>query len=143
MANSKYTQVIDLVASGDMRWESSIILGCLVTDATFNPSHKKFSDLGATIKATTRIQGLTLAPGGMCLGYPAFFNTIEGGIDYQMILAQDVGGNNPNLLAFYDSDEAGGPLRLDHTGTLVVRPVISPEQVPDGAPTESRLWMRL
>ena len=23
MANSKYTQVIDLVASGDMRWQSS------------------------------------------------------------------------------------------------------------------------
>ena len=44
----------------------------------------------------------------MCLGYPAFFNTVEGGIDYQMILVQDVGGDNPNLLAFYDTDEAGG-----------------------------------
>jgi hypothetical protein len=143
MANSKYNQVIDLVASGRLNWPGSIILGCLVTDASFNAANKKFSDLGVNTKATTRIQGLSLAPGGMCMGYPAFFNTVEGGVDYQMILVQDVGGNNPNLLAFYDTDETGGAIRLDHTGTLVVRPTTAPEQTPAETSTDSRLWMRL
>jgi len=143
MANSKYTQVIDLVASGDLVWPSSQIFGCLVTGATFNPAHKKLSQLGVGTRATAQIQGRSLAPGGMCLGYPAFFNTVEGGIDYQVILAQELGHDDPNLLAFYDTDETGGPLRLDHTGTLVVRPVIAPEPFPEGVPTDSRLWMRL
>lgn len=143
MANSKYIQVIDLVASGQLNWQGSLIFGCLTTGATFNAAHKTFSQLGVGTRATTQIQGRALAPGGMCLGYPAFFNTVEGGIDYQVILVQDPGGGDLNLLAFYDSDETGGPLRIDHTGTLVVRPVVGPEPFPEGVPTDSRLWMRL
>lgn len=141
MANSKYAQVVDLLAAGKFNWQSNRILGLLREGATFDPAEKKLSDLDGSEVARTEIQGRALLEGGLCIGYPAFFNTVPGDTDYQMVIIQDNGDGNPNLIAWFDTNEADQPLRLDNTGTLVVRP--GEEPLPDGVSTSARLWMVL
>lgn len=141
MANSKYAQVIDLLAQGKFNWVSDSVLGILVTGATFNAANKKLSELGATQIATTPINGRYLAEGGACMGLPAFFPTINGDTDYQLVLALALGGYayDPDLLAFFDTDEEDESLHLDTTGTLVVRPT-AVDPLLEGS---VRMWMRL
>ena len=144
MANQKYDQVIDLLATGWLNWATDPIIGLLFKDADFDASHKTLSDLnGATQIATAPIDGRYLAPGGVCMGYPAFFQMVGGDTDYQMIIVQQIDPYNPNLLAFYDTVE-DGPLHLDNTGTLVVRPTIPDDMPPDEVPTSdyARMWLR-
>ena len=109
-----------LLASSTGR--SNRILGVLRKEASFDASEKKVSDLDGSEVARTEIQGRALLEGGLCIGYPAFFNTVAGDTDYQMVLIQDRGDGNPNLIAWFDTNELDGQLRLDNTGTLVVRP---------------------
>lgn len=143
MANSKYNQVVDLLAAGKFNWQSHSILGALLEGATFDPSQKKVSDLDGTVISRTEIQGRAVLEGGLCVGYPAFFSTVAGDTDYQMVLIHDRGEGDPNLIAWFDTNEADEPLRLDNTGTLVVRPGEPDEPLPDGVSTSVRLWMRL
>ena len=143
MANSKYSQVVDLLAAGKFNWQIHSILGVLKDGATFDASQKKLSELGGTEVARTEIQGRAVLEGGACVGYPAFFNVVPGDTDYQMVLVQDRGDGDPNLIAWFDTNEADQPLRLDNTGTLVVRPGEPDDPLPDGVSTSTRLWMRL
>ena len=143
MANSKYAQVVDLLAAGKFNWQVHSILGVLRKDSTLDVLQKKLSDLDGTEVARTPIQGRALLEGGMCVGYPAFFNVVPGDTDYQMVLVQDIGNGNPNLIAWFDTNEADNPLRLDNTGTLVVRPGEPTDPLPDGMSTSARLWMKL
>ena len=143
MANSKYSQVVDLLAAGKFNWQSNSIIGILLQGATFDAAHKTFPQQGGTEVARTEVQGRALVEGGLCVGYPAFFNTVPGDTDYQMVLVQDTGMNVFDLIAWFDTNEMDDPLRLDNTGTLVVRPGEPDEPLPDGVSTGARLWMRL
>ena len=143
MANSKYNQVVDLLAAGKFNWQVHSILGVLRDGATFDASQKKLSDLDGTEVARTEIQGRALLDGGLCVGYPAFFNVVPGDTDYQMVLVQDTGMGDPNLIAWFDTNEADEPLRLENMGTLVVRPGEPDEPLPDGMSSSARLWMKL
>jgi hypothetical protein len=143
MANSKYSQVVDLLAAGKFNWQVHSILGVLRKDSSLDVLQKKLSDLDGTEVARTEIQGRAVLEGGACVGYPAFFQVVPGDTDYQMVLVQDRGDGDPNLIAWFDTNEADGPLRLDNTGTLVVRPGEPDDPLPDGVSASTRLWMRL
>jgi hypothetical protein len=143
MANRKYAHVVDLLATGRLQWERDAISGILTTGAAFTTEHERFSDLGTTRVAETLIMGKVYLTGGLLLGYPAFFNTVKGDVDYQMILVNDPGDHDPYVLAFYDTNAQSGPLRLDNTGTLVVRPEETPDPFPEDLDTSARIWMRV
>ena len=142
MANSKYNQVVDLLATGRLNWKSSSILGYLVQDATFDPDDTTVEQAGGSVYSTTLIQGRVVAPGGLFLGYPAFFQNVPGGSDYEMLLVLDQGMQNHSLLAFFDEDDAGLPLTTTNSGTFVLRPEM-PDPVPENVDELMRLWMRV
>ena len=142
MANEKYSQVTDLLAQGKLNWPGHNIEACLVKGATFDENDTKLSELAAPVVAKALIQGRTVAPGGECLGYAVFFPTAEAEVVYQVVVTQNLGTGDPNLLAWYDTAEDGGPLEMENTGTLVIRPQ-PPAAVPEGASSESRVWMRV
>jgi hypothetical protein len=142
MANQKYNQVVDLLATGRLNWRSSSILGYLCQDALFNADDKTVEDAGGSLLATTLIQGRMVAPGGLFLGYPAFFQNVPDGSDYQMLLVVDQGLQNYTLLAYFDEDEEGGPLTIDHAGTFVLRPEM-PDPLPENLDQLMRLWMKV
>ena len=139
---TKYSQVIDLLAQGKLNWVGNNIEACLVTGATFDEDNKLLSELGTPTVAKTTIQGCTVAPGGECLGYSVFFPTAEAEVTYQVVVTQNLGTGESNLLVWYDTAEDGGPLEMENTGTLVIRPQV-PAAVPDGVSTEARVWMRV
>ena len=141
MPNSKYTQVVDLLAAGKLRWDSDLIEACLLTGASFDAGDKTLSEVGQSIQTTT-IQGRWVAPGGNFIGQPALFQNADGDSDYQVVLVQNTGMGDPNLLAWYDTDEGGGSIHLDNAGTLIIRPSLL-ENPPEGAPDASRLWMKV
>lgn len=137
MANSKYDQVADLLAAGKFNWRSDRILGLLCTNAVFNAANTVLSQITGEVVSEVPIQGRSVGAGGLCLGYPAFFSAVAGDTPYQLILVQDMGVGDPNLVGFFDEDEVGADLIAQNDGTFVVRP---------GAPTEStngeaRVWM--
>jgi hypothetical protein len=142
MANSKYNQVTDLLATGRLNWRSSSIIGRLCQGVTFNADHKTTADAGGDFYSSALIQGRVVAPGGLCLGYPAFFQNVPGEADYQMLLVLDSGLERYDLLAFFDEDEEGNPLTIDHAGTFVLRPEM-PDPLPENVDTSMRLWMRV
>ena len=142
MANAKYNQVTQLLAQGRLNWPSNLIEACLVTGVTFNGNHKTLSQLGTSVVSKAWIQGRTVAPNGECLGYSVLFPTAEADVPYQVVVTQDLGNGDPDVLIWYDTAEGGGPLEMENTGTLVIRPQV-PATVPDGISTESRIWMRV
>ena len=142
MANEKYSQVTDLLAQGRLNWEGHNIEACLVEGATFDEGHRRLSEIGVPPVAKALIQGRTVAPGGECLGYSVFFPLAEVDVTYQVVVTQDIGNGDPNLLVWYDTAEDGGPLEMENVGTLVIRPQV-PAAIPDGVSTESRVWMRV
>ena len=141
MANEKYSQVTDLLAQGRLNWQTNLIDAALLKDATFDKDHKLLSEVGSPV-ARTSIQGRWVGPGGECMGYSVFFTAAEAEVPYQVVVIQDTGTGDPNVLAWYDTDESDGPLQMENTGTLVIRPQV-PDTVQEGAPTESRVWMRV
>jgi hypothetical protein len=52
-------------------------------------------------------------------------------------------GSDPNLLAWYDTDEGAGPLTIENEGTLVLRPVVVPDDLPPDSTSTVRVWMRI
>lgn len=141
MANSRYTQVIDLLTTGKLNWAGNNILALLLDGATFLDTDKRMSDLEGNEISRVPIQGRWVASGGLFMGYAVAFQRIAPG-EYQVVVVQDDGTNDPNVLAWYDTNDADSPLTQDNDGTLVVRPVL-PDSPPPDSPQESRVWMRV
>jgi hypothetical protein len=138
--NSKYSQVTDLLAAGRLRWDVDQIEAHLLDQGTFDAAHTTLSQVGTSLQASP-IQGRWVAPGGNLMGQPAFFQSVEGDKDYRVAIVQNIGNGDPNLLAWYDTDELGEPLHLDNGGSLIIRPTAL-EQTPEGSSSTSRLWMK-
>jgi hypothetical protein len=142
MANSKYSQVAGLVSSGQLRWQSDQILGCLVTGASFDAADRTLSQVGPAISIAP-IQGRFMAEAGACMGLPVFFQKIPPDVEYQLVVVQNLNNGDPNVLAWYDTSESG-PLKVENGGTLVVRPTLA-EELPETytGPESARMWMRV
>ena len=140
MPNSKYSQVTDLLATGRLHWDTDLIEAHLLGDGAFDADDTLLSQAGESLQSTP-IQGRWVAPGGNFMGQPAVFHQIEGNKDYRVAIVQNIGNGDPNLLAWYDTDEQDEPLHLDNTGSFIVRPTLL-EQTPEGSPSTSRLWMK-
>ena len=141
MANSKYSQVADLLAAGKLRWDSDLIEARLLTGATFDAADKVLSDVGQSLQTWT-IQGRWVAPGGNLMGQPAYFQNADGETTYQVVIVQNDGMGDPALLAWYDTSEGDEPIHLENAGTLIIRPVLL-ENPPEGSPEAARLWMKV
>lgn len=141
MANTKYDQVMDLLAEGKLNWRVNDIRASLVQGTTFDAADTKLSDVGGAVYSTA-IQGRTVATGGKLLGFPAIYQAIQPG-EYQLVVHQYIPALGPDqvVLAYYDTDGAGDPLVLEAPGTLFVRPVLV--GVPGNAPAGSGIWMTL
>ena len=137
MANSKYSQVIDLLAAGRLNWANNNIQAGLLRGATFDGSQKKLSQVGQPV-AREQIQGRSVAAGAF-LGYAVAFPRVAAG-EYQVVVMQD-NGSDPDLLAWYDTDETDGPLTIENEGTLVIRPVVVPDDLPPDSTSTIRVWM--
>jgi hypothetical protein len=138
MANSKYTQVSDLLLAGRFNWRTDRILGLLCTNVTFDAADTVVSDLDGSVVSQVPIQGRDVGPGGQCLGYPAFFSAVSGDTPFQVVLVQDLGSGDPNLIGFFDEDENGGELIAQNDGTFVVRPGLPNTDVYN---PDARVWM--
>jgi hypothetical protein len=142
MANQNYEQVAELFAQGKLSWETDAIIAMLCTDVAFDPSAKTVADMGGERRAVQPIQGRWFSEGN-AMGLPVAFQKVGAGIDYQIVVAQDVGNNNPNLLAFIDANADDSPITVQRTGTLIIRPVLPPVEVPPERPPTIGVWMRL
>lgn len=141
MANQNYDQVAELYAQGNLSWEQDAIVAFLYTGEVFDPAAKTVADLTGQRKASQRIDGRFFID-GLALGLPAAFQKVGAGPEYQIIVAQDTGNNDPNLLSFIDANSDGTPITVQRTGTLIIRPVLPSVEVPDRPPTIG-VWMRL
>lgn len=139
MANAKYSQVVDLLAAGKLNWATNNIQAGLLEGATFNAAQRKLSEVGQPV-ARVPIQGRSVS-GNAFLGYAAAFPRVAAG-EYQVVVMQDT-GSDPNLLAWYDTDEGAGPLTIENEGTLVLRPVVVPDDLPPDSTSTVRVWMRI
>lgn len=137
MANSKYSQVIDLLATGKLNWATQNIQAALMEGAVFNEAHRKLSQVGSPVDRQP-IQGRSVT-GGAFLGYAVAFPRTGPG-QYQVVVMQD-DGLDPNLLAWYDTNEEDDALTVENEGTLVVRPVVVPDDLPPDSPSTTRVWM--
>ena len=139
MANSKYSQVMDLLTAGKLNWATNNIQAALLEGASFDESHKKLSEVGQPL-ARQPIQGRTVASGAF-LGYAVAFSRVPAG-EYQVVVMQDEGADG-NVLAWYDTDEGEGPLTMDHEGTFVIRPILVPNDLPPDSTSQIRVWMTI
>lgn len=139
MANAKYSQVTDLLAAGKLNWAINSIEAGLMRGATFNDTQRKLSEVGAPV-ARAPIQGRSVS-GSAFLGYAVAFPRVAAG-EYQVIVMQN-DGSDPNLLAWYDTDEEDGALSIENEGTLVIRPVVTPDDLPPDSTSTIRVWMRV
>ena len=135
MANQKYAQVVDLLATGRLDWSTDDIVGVLLSNATFDTDHTLVSQAGTTV-AITPLPDRSIAPGGECWGSPLIFELVQGDADYQVVLAKNDGSSALQTLAFYDLDAGDDPIHVISDGTLIVRPAAA---IPD---TTVRLWMK-
>lgn len=142
MANENYDQVATLYAQGKLSWEYDAIVALLCTNAAFDSSVKTVADLAGERKAVQAIQGRWFSEGN-AMGLPVAFQKVAAGPEYQVVVVQDVGNNNPNLLAFIDTNADDSPITVQHTGTLIIRPVLPPIEVPPERPPTIGVWMRL
>ena len=143
MPNQNYAQVTEFVGQGTLSWETDSILAVLVLGGSFDPNHKKVSELTGTRKGTAPIAGRWLAPDGTAMGQPAVFQKVGTG-EYQVIVAQAVdGGDDPNLLAFVDTNAEDALITVTRTGSLIVRPIEPDIAVPPERPPTIGVWMRL
>jgi hypothetical protein len=136
MANQKYAQVVDLLAAGRLNWATDDIVGALLAaSATFDVSDTLVSQVG-TVVAVAPLPDRYVQTGGECYGSPLIYELVQGGADYKMVIAQNVGAEDFNVLAWYDQNSLGQPLHVESDGTLIVRPSVA---IPD---TTVRLWMK-
>jgi hypothetical protein len=141
MANSNYNQVEDLVAAGKLNWSADVIMAFLYSGATFHPDSEQVSQEGGQFYAKVPVSGRYVVA-DQWLGLPIVFDFAAAGIDYQVILAKDLGGGRTKALAFFDTiDDSGGeplPISASNYGTLVIRPeVVDIEDMTYG----TGLWM--
>ena len=142
MANQNYEQVAELLAQGKLSWETDLIIAMLCVNETFDGSAKTVADLSGQRVAVQRIDGRWYSD-GLAMGLPVAFQKVAAGGEYQILVAQDVGNNNPNLLAFIDANADDSPITVQRTGTLIIRPVLPPVEVPPERPPTIGVWMRL
>ena len=143
MANQNYAQVATLLDEGKFRWETDSVVAILYTSAVFDESDKTVADLTGARLTTQLIQGRWLGPEGQAMGLPVAFPKADAGPTYQIVVAQEVGNGNPNLLAFIDSNADDSPITVLRSGTLIVRPVLAPVEVPPERPPTIGVWMKL
>jgi len=142
MANQNYDQVAELFVQGKLSWETDAIIALLCVGETFNASAKTVGDLGGNRYGVQPIQGRWF-DSGLAMGLPVAFQKVSASAGYQIVVAQDVGNNNPNLLAFIDANADDSPITVQRTGTLIIRPVLPPVEVPPERPPTIGVWMRL
>ena len=114
---------------------------CSARCLTFDSSAKTVADLVGVRKAVQTIMGRRFVDGN-ALGLPVAFQKVAAGPEYQIVVAQDVGDNNPNLLCFIDVNADDSPITVERTGTLIIRPVLLSEP-PSELPPTIGVWMRL
>jgi hypothetical protein len=123
MVNDKYDNLAVMLANGQLNWANDVVVANLVAGATFDATDVTMADLGVPIKATVPIQGRSVAENGSLLGRAVSFNYIPKDTDFQVVIAKDYGpGVQNSVIAFYDTDLNGDPLRLKNNGTLILRP---------------------
>lgn len=139
--NQNYDQVAELFAQGKLSWERDAILALLRINEVFDASAKTVADLPGQNIATEAIQGRWLN-GSEAMGLPAAFQKVSSGLEYQIVVVQNTGNGNPNLLAFIDANTDDSPITVQNTGTLIIRPVMPNTVLPDRPPTIG-VWLRL
>jgi len=142
MANTNYEQVAELFVQGKLSWELDSIIALLCVGADFESSAKTVADLTGNRYGVQPIQGRWFSE-GLAMGLPVAFQKVPAGAEFQIVVAQDVGNNNPNLLAFIDANADDSPITVQRTGTLIIRPVLPPIEVPPERPPTIGVWMRL
>jgi hypothetical protein len=142
MANTNYEQVSELFVQGKLSWELDSIIALLCVGADFESSAKTVADLTGNRYGVQPIQGRWFSE-GLAMGLPVAFQKVPAGAEFQIVVAQDVGNNNPNLLAFIDANADDSPITVQRTGTLIIRPVLPPIEVPPERPPTIGVWMRL
>jgi hypothetical protein len=143
MANKNYDQVAELFVQGKLSWETDAIIALLCVGETFDASNKTVADLIGNRYGVQPIQGRWFSE-GLAMGLPVAFQKVAAGpAGYQIVVAQDVGNNNPNLLAYIDANADDSPITVQRTGTLIIRPVLPPIEVPPERPPTIGVWMRL
>ena len=142
MANQNYDQVAELFVQGKLSWELDSIIALLCAGDTFDASAKTVADLVGTRYGVQPIQGRWFSE-SLAMGLPVAFQKVAAGPEYQIVVAQDVGNNNPNLLAFIDANADDSPITVQRTGTLIIRPVLPPIEVPPERPPTIGVWMRV
>lgn len=142
MANQNYDQVAELLAQGKLSWESDLIIAMLCQGESFDGSAKTVADLAGTRKAVQRIDGRWYSD-GLAMGLPVAFQKVAAGLEFQIVVAQDDGRNNPNLLAYIDANADDSPITIQRTGTLIIRPVLPSIEVPPERPPTIGVWMKV
>lgn len=140
MANLKYAQVASMAGSGQLNWRADHCIALLMMGAGYIDTHTHLTDIsGATRMATAEIPGRQMGVAGEAMGLPAAFPRVAKNQPFQVLVVKDVGDTNPMLLAFYDEDNANGPLQMVNNGTLIVRPTT----FPDATPPQLGIWFTL
>jgi len=145
MANAKYTQVTTLLAQGRLNWTANDIRAALVKNGTFNAAHQTLSQVGTALQSVP-VPGRTVGENGALLGQPVFFGDVAEDQSFQVVIVQNLNNGDPNVLAWYDTDDQGNPIRLQNPGTLVIRPTVDVDHVEPLAeviPTNVRIWMQV
>jgi hypothetical protein len=140
--NQNYDQVATLFAQGKLSWERDQIVALLCTGATFDAVDKTVADLEGKRQASQRIDGRHVID-NMAMGLPVAFQKVSQGLEFQVVVVQDVGSDSPNLLSFIDSNADDSPITVQRTGTLIIRPVLPDIEVPPERPPTIGVWMQL
>ena len=129
MANEKYDNLTVMMSAGKLHWDSDQINAVLFTSATFVPTQKDLTEVGAPRLGVVPVPGRSIGEDGSFLGWPISFEAVEKDIPLQVALVRDDGVNN-DLLVWYDEDDAGEEYRLKNHGTFILRPTVVPQAVP-------------
>ena len=127
MANAKYDNLNVMLSNGKLNWMNDVIVGVLVSGATFNASHKTVAEAlgpdGQNI-AKLPIQGKSIGEDGSFRGWPLSFAGAQPDVSYQLLMAKDSFSGTGDLLAFFDTDDLGDPFTVQNVGTLILRPIV-------------------
>jgi len=140
--NKNYDQVTELFTQGHLSWETDHISALLYKNATFVATDKTVADLDGQRQAVQPITGRWFHD-SMAMGLPVAFQKVSAGTPFQIVVVQDIGNNNPSLLALIDANADDSPITVQRTGTLIIRPVLPPVEVPPERPPTIGVWMRL
>jgi hypothetical protein len=142
VSNQKYAQFMSLLATGRLNWLTDTIQAVLVKDAAFDVNDKVLSDVGQAIK-TVPVTGRAVV-GQAFIGDPVFFPDVAGEQAFQVVIVQNRGTSNPNVIAWYDTTSDNDTISVANPGTLVVRPaplVVDEGSDAPGPNDMSRVWM--